>query len=47
MKIQDEIAKSAEICVIGAILIDEKALANVIQILKPEHFYFDELKATY
>ena len=47
MKIQDEVAKSAEMCVIGAILIDEKALANVIQTLKPEHFYFDELKATY
>ena len=47
MKIQDEVAKSAEMCVIGAMLIDEKALANVIQTLKPEHFYFDELKATY
>ena len=47
MKIQDEVAKSAEMCVIGAILIDEKALVNVMQTLKPEHFYFDELKATY
>ena len=47
MKIQDEVAKSAEMCVIGAILIDEKALANVIQTLKPEHFSFDELKAAY
>ena len=47
MKTQDEVAKSAEMCVIGAMLIDEKALANVIQTLKPEHFYFDELKATY
>ena len=47
IKIQDEVAKSAEMCVIGAILIDEKALVNVIQTLKPEHFYFDELKATY
>ena len=27
MKEQDEIAKSAEMCVIGALLIDEKALA--------------------
>ena len=27
MKTQDEVAKSAEMCVIGAILIDEKALA--------------------
>ena len=26
MKIQDEVAKSAEMCVIGAMLIDEKAL---------------------
>ena len=34
-------------CVIGAILIDEKALVNVMQTLKPEHFYFDELKAAY
>ncbi|MFR1510210.1 MAG: replicative DNA helicase [Acutalibacteraceae bacterium] len=47
IKIQDEVAKSAEMCVIGAILIDEKALVNVMQTLKPEHFYFDELKATY
>lgn len=47
MKTQDEVAKSAEMCVIGAILIDEKTLANVIQTLKPEHFYFDELKAAY
>ncbi len=47
MKIQDEVAKSAEMCIIGAILIDEKALANVIQTLKPEHFYFEELKAVY
>ena len=47
MKTQDEVAKSAEMCVIGAILIDEKALVNVIQALKPEHFYFDELKAAY
>jgi replicative DNA helicase len=47
VKTQDEVAKSAEMCVIGAILIDEKALANVIQTLKPEHFYFDELKAAY
>jgi replicative DNA helicase len=47
MKTQDEVAKSAEMCVIGTILIDEKALVNVIQTLKPEHFYFDELKAAY
>ena len=47
IKIQDEVAKSAEMCVIGAILIDEKALVNVMQTLKPEHFYFYELKAAY
>lgn len=47
MDSKNEVAKSAEMCVIGAILIDEKALANVIQTLKPEHFYFDELKAAY
>ena len=47
MKTQDEVAKSAEMCVLGAILIDEKALVNVMQTLKPEHFYFDELKAAY
>ncbi len=47
MKTQDEVAKSAEMCIIGAILIDENALANVVQTLKAEHFYFDELKAVY
>ena len=47
MDSKNEVAKSAEMCVIGAILIDEKALASVIQTLKPEHFYFDELKAAY
>ena len=47
MKIQDEVAKSAEMCVIGSILVDAKALGNVMQTLKPEHFYFDELKAAY
>ena len=47
MDSKNEVAKSAEMCVIGAILIDEKALVNVIQTLKPEHFYFDELKAAY
>ena len=47
MKTQDEVAKSAEMCVIGSILIDENALVNVFKTLKPEHFYFDELKAAY
>lgn len=44
---KDEVAQSAEMCVIGSILIDEKALVNVVDTLKPEHFYFDELKAAY
>ena len=47
MKTQDEVAKSAEMCVIGSILIDEKALENVVQTLKPEHIYFGELKVAY
>ena len=47
MKTQDEVAKSAEMCVIGSILIDENALVNVFKTLKPEHFYFEELKAAY
>lgn len=47
LKMQNEVAKSAETCVIGSILIDEKALVNVVDTLKPEHFYFDELKAAY
>ena len=34
-------------CVIGSILIDEKALVNVVDTLKPEHFCFDELKDSY
>ena len=40
MKTQDEVAKSAEMCIIGAILIDENALANVIQTLKARAFLF-------
>lgn len=39
MNTENEIAQSAEMCVIGSILIDEKALVNVIDTLKPEHFY--------
>lgn len=34
-------------CVIGLILIDKKALVNVVNTLKPEHFCFDELKGSY
>ena len=44
---QNEVALSAEKCVIGSILIDEKVLVDVIDVLKPEHFYFDDLKDSY
>ncbi len=47
MNTENEIAQSAEMCVVGSILIDEKALVNVIDTLKPEHFYFDKLKDSY
>lgn len=47
LEMQNEVAQSAEMCVVGSILIDEKALVNVIDTLKPEHFYFDNLKDSY
>ena len=47
MNTENEITQSAEMCVIGSILIDEKALVNVVDTLKPEHFCFDELKDSY
>ena len=47
LEVQDEVAQSSEMCVIGSILIDEKVLVNVVDILKPEHFCFDELKDSY
>ena len=47
LEVQDEVAQSSEMCVIGSILIDEKALVNVVDTLKPEHFCFDELKDSY
>lgn len=47
LEVHNEIARSAEMCVIGSALIDEKALVNVVDALKPEHFYFDELKESY
>lgn len=47
LEMQNEVAQSAEMCVIGSILIDEKALVNVVDTLKPEHFYFDKLKDSY
>ena len=47
MELKDEVARSSEMCVIGSILIDEKALVNVVDTLKPEHFCFEELKDCY
>ena len=47
LEVQDEVAQSSEMCVIGSILIDEKVLVNVVDTLKPEHFCFDELKDSY
>ena len=47
MEIELEAAKSAEMSVIGAIIVDSKSLASVIDELKPEYFYFDSLKACY
>ena len=47
LEMKNEIAQSAEMCVIGSILIDEKTLVNVVDTLKPEHFYFNELKESY
>ena len=42
-----EVAMCAEQSVIGSILIDEKALVDVVDTLKPEHFYFEEFKEIY
>lgn len=47
LKIELEAAKTAEMSVIGAIIIDSKSLASVIDELKPEHFYFEQLKVCY
>ena len=47
MEIEFEAAKTAEMSVIGAIVIDSKSLASVIDELKPEHFYFEQLKVCY
>lgn len=47
MNTENEITQSAEMCVIGSILIDEKFLVNVVNTLKPEHFCFNELKDSY
>lgn len=47
MEIELEAAKTAEMSVIGAIIIDSKSLASVIDELKPEYFYFEQLKVCY
>ena len=47
LEIELESAKTAEMSVIGAIIIDSKCLAQIIDELKPEYFYFDSLKACY
>ena len=44
LEVQDEVAQSSEMCVIGSILIDEKALVNVVDTLKTEHFFLMNLK---
>lgn len=42
-----ESAQTAEQSVIGTIILDENSLSAVIDIIKPEDFYFAELKACY
>ena len=42
-----ETTKIAEQSVIGAIILDEKILGDVIDIVAPEDFYFSEIKAIY
>lgn len=47
LEIELEAAKTAEMSIIGAIIIDSKSLASVIDELKPEYFYFEQLKVCY
>lgn len=47
MQVGREMALCAEQSVVGAILLEENILAKIIDILKPEHFYFEELKSCY
>lgn len=42
-----EVIQTAEQSVIGAIILDEKSLGAVVDIIRPEDFYFAELKACY
>jgi replicative DNA helicase len=47
MNFANESTRIAEQSVIGAILLDEKILASVIDIVGPENFYYSDLKASY
>lgn len=47
LEIELEAAKTAEMSVIGAIIIDSKSLAEVIDTLLPEYFYFESFKVCY
>lgn len=47
LEIELETAKTAEMSVIGAIIIDDKCLAEIIDELKPEYFCFEQLKVCY
>ncbi len=47
MDLNLETTKQAEMSLIGAILIDEKSLAKVIDKVTAKDFYFDELKLAY
>ena len=47
LEIELEAAKTAEMSVIGATIIDSKSLAEVIDTLLPEYFYFESFKVCY
>ncbi len=47
MCFSSEVTQVAEQSVIGAIIIEEKSLSLVIDIIQPEDFYFPEFKETY
>ena len=47
MCFNSEITQVAEQSVIGSIIIEEKSLSLVIDIIKAEDFYFPEFKETY
>lgn len=47
MVLQNELTQTAEQSVIGAIIIEEKSLARVVDIIKAKDFYFEELKSCY